>query len=142
MAEPRAIVPEKGIRPGKNSTGSAIAKHVCVELVADLDPPTIALASAGATIYGVVVSSTVRVDVSPDVGIPNGQIGDIQVEGRVPILSAGAIPIGSSVMATATGAVIVATATNNVIGKALTVGVDTEFLEVELAGPAGGGQLN
>lgn len=142
MPEPRAIVPEKGIRPGQNSTGTAIAKHVCVVLAAAGDPPTIALATAGASIYGVVVASQVRVDVTPDVGIPDGQIGDIQVEGLVPVLAAGAIPIGSLVMATATGAVIVATATNTPIGKALTVGVDTEFLEVELAGPGVGGELN
>lgn len=142
MAEPRAIVPEKGIRPGLNSTGSDIAKHVCVELAADGDPPTIALSTAGGPIYGVVVASQVRVNVTPDVGIPDTEIGDIQVEGRVPILAAGAIPVGSLVMATATGAVIVATATNTPVGTALTTGVDTEFLEVELAGPGVGGELN
>lgn len=142
MAEPRAIVPEKGIRPGLNSTGSDIAKHVCVELGVAGDPPTIALASAGAAIYGVVVSSQVRAGVTPDVGIPDTEIGDIQVEGRVPILAAGAIPVGSLVMATATGAVIVATSTNTPIGTALTTGVNTELLEVELAGPGVGGELN
>ncbi len=142
MAEPRAIVPEKAIRPGLNSTGSAIAKHVCVELAADGDPPTIALSTAGGPIYGVVVSSKVVVDVAVDVGIPIGEIGDIQIEGRVPLLSAGAIPVGSLVMATATGAVIVATSGNTPVGTALTTGVNTEFLEVELAGPSAGGELN
>lgn len=142
MPEPRAIVPDKGIRPGLNSTGSTIAKHVCVVLAAAGDPPTVALASAGAGIYGVVISSSVRANVTPDAGIMDGQIGDIQVEGRVPVLAAGAIPVGSRVMATATGAVIVATATNTPIGTALTTGVDTEFLEVELAGPGVGGELN
>ncbi len=144
MAEPRAIVPEKGIRPGLNSTGSDIAKHVLVQMAAagTEDPTEIELSDAGGPVFGVVVSSQVRVDVTPDVGIPNGQIGDIQVEGRAVILAAGAIPSGSLVMATATGAVIVATATNTPIGKAVTVGVDTEFLEVELAGPGVGGELN
>ena len=60
----------------------------------------------------------------------------------IAILAAGAIPVGSLVMATATGAVIVATATNTPVGTALTTGVDTEFLEVELAGPGVGGELN
>ena len=142
MAEPRAIVPEKGIRPGLNSTGSDIAKHVCVELAADGDPPTIALSSAGASIYGVVVASQVRVNVSPDVGIPDTEIGDIQVEGVAVVLAAGAIPVGSLVMVTAAGAVIVATATNTPVGKAVSTGVDTELLEVELAGPGVGGELN
>lgn len=144
MAEPRAIVPEKGIRPGLNSTGSSIAKHVLVQVVAagTDDPTEIELPTAGGPVFGAVVASQVRVNVSPDVGIPDGEIGDIQVEGRVPVLAAGAIPIGSLVMATATGAVIVATATNTPIGKALSVGVDTEFLEVELAGPGVGGELN
>ncbi len=142
MAEPRSIVPEKGIRPGLNSTGSALAKNVFVALAADGDPPTIELATAGGPVYGVVVASQVRVNVTPDVGIPDGEIGDIQVEGRAVVLAAGAIPVGSLVMATATGAVIVATSTNTPIGKAVTTGVDTEFLEVELAGPAAGGELN
>lgn len=143
MAEPRAIVPEKGIRPGLNSTGSAIAKHVFVALGADGDPPTVVLPTAGLQAYGVVVASQVRVDVAVDVGIPDGQIGDIQVEGRVPCLvGAGGVAVGNLLQVTATGAVIVAAAADFVVGKALTDAADTEFVEVELAGPGVAAQLN
>ena len=57
MAEPRAIVPEKAIRPGLNSTGSDIAKHVCVVLAADGDPPTIELSAADSAFGSAAASS-------------------------------------------------------------------------------------
>ncbi len=142
MTQARATVPDKGIRSGLNSTGSDIAKNVFVELDADGDPNTIQLPTAGGPAFGVVVASQVRVNVSPDVGIPDTEIGDIQVEGVAVVLAAGAIPVGSLVMVTAAGAVIVATATNTPVGKAVSTGVDTELLEVELAGPGVGGELN
>lgn len=140
MAEPRAIVPEKGIRPGRNSTGADLAKHVAVALdpAGGDDPPDIELPQgAGVKIYGVVVSSTVRANVSPDVGIPNGQIGDVQVEGRVPCLvGAGGVTIGDDLAVTVAGAVVTAAAGNIVVGKALTTAAAGEFTEMELVGAA------
>ena len=146
MAEPRAIVPIKGIRPGLNSSGNDLATNVFVQLVPGVgeDPPEIRLpAGAGEPAYGVVFSSTVRVDVSPDVGIPDGQIGDIQVDGRAIVLASGGIPVGSIVEVTTTGAVIIAfTSGGTPVGKALTAGVDGELFEIELIGPGAGGQTN
>ena len=141
MAEPRAIVPEKGTRPGKNSTGNDIAKHVFVALdPADTvqDPPLVELPqSAGVKAYGVVVSSTVRLGVTPDVGIPDGQIGDIQVEGRVPVLvGAGGVTIGDNLAVTTAGAVVLAVTGDVVVAKALTSAGAGEETEAELVGAA------
>ncbi len=137
MPEPRAIVPEKGIRPGLNGTGGAIAKHVAVTIdpAGGDDPPNIILPDAGGKIYGVVVSSTVRVDVSPDGGIPDTQIGDIQVEGVVPVLvGAGGVTIDDDLQVTTAGAVITAATGDIVIGKALATVAAAGFVEVQLAG--------
>lgn len=137
MAEPRAIVPEKGIRPGLNSTGSPLAKFVAVAMTAagTDDPTEIELPSAGGKIYGVVVSSQVRVDVTPDVGIPDGQIGDIQVEGRVPMLvGAGGVTAGADVAVTVAGAAVVATTGDIVVGKAMQAAAAADYVEVELVG--------
>lgn len=139
MAEPRAIVPEKGIRPGYNGTGSDLAKYVAVAVTAagQDDPTEIELPAAGGKIYGVVVSSKVRVDVTPDVGIPNGEVGDIQVEGRVPMLvGTGGVAVGNAVAVDAAGAAVVAASGNIVIGEAVTAAADTEFAEIELVGAA------
>lgn len=140
MAEPRAIVPNKGLRPGKNSTGSDIAKHVFVDIdpAGGDDPHDIELPqAAGGTAYGVVVSSKVREGVSPDVGIPNGEIGDIQVEGFVPCLvGAGGVTQGDALQVTTAGAVITAATGDIVVGIARITAAAGEFTEVELAGPA------
>ena len=139
MAEPRAIVPEKGIRPGLNGTGADLAKYVAVQVdpAGQDDPPNIVLPGAGEKIYGVVVASQVRAGVTPDVGIPDGQIGDVQVEGRVPMLvGAGGVTIGDDLAVTAAGAVVTAATGNVVIGKALTTAAAAEFAEVELVGAA------
>lgn len=138
--EPRSYVPEKGIMPGKNSTGSDIAKFVFVDIdpagtddVTEVELPQ----AAGGTVYGVVVSSKVREGVSPDVGIPNGEVGDIQIRGICPVLvGAGGVTKGAALQVTTAGAVITAASSDIVVGRALTTAGAGEYAEVELAGPA------
>ena len=131
MSEPRAIVPDKGIRPGLNATGVEIAKSVCVQLESSGEVDTIALPAAGGPIYGVTA------EVIP-VTSPNTR-GDVQVDGRAVVLvGAGGVTQGDALQATATGAVILAAAADIVIGVALTTAADTEFAEVELVGAAQG----
>lgn len=138
MAEPRAIVPEKGIRPGLNSTGSDIAENVAVAMAAGgtEDPTEIELPGAGAKIYGIVKSGSV-VQGGANPGIVDGEIGDIQVEGRaVCLVGAGGVTNGDQVAVTATGAVVLAATGNIVVGKAMITAADTEYTEVELVGAA------
>jgi len=133
MAEPRAIVPDKGIRPGLNSTGSDIAKCVAVAMAAGgtEDPTEIELPAAGGKIYGIVKSGTLTT------GIPNGQIGDIQVEGRAPCLvGSGGVTNGDDLAVTTAGAVVVATTGDIVIGKAMITAAAAAYTEVELVGAA------
>lgn len=138
MAEPRAIVPDKGIRPGLNSTGSDIAKCVAVAMAAGgtEDPTEIELPGAGAKIYGIVKSGSVVVG-GADPGIVDGQIGDIQVEGRAPCLvGTGGVTNGDQLAVDAAGAVVLAATGDIVIGKCMITAADTEYTEVELVGAA------
>lgn len=138
--QPRAIVPDKAGRPVKNSTGSDIAKYVAVQLDptdTTNDPPEVVLPGAGEKIYGVVTSASTRVGVSPDVGIEDGNIGDVQTEGRTPMLvGTGGLTLGDDVAVDAAGAAVAAATGDIVIGKALTTMAAAGFAEVELAGAA------
>lgn len=138
MPEPRAIVPEKGCRPGLNSTGSDIAQNVAVAMAAggSEDPTEIELPAAGGKIYGIVKSGSVVLG-GADPGIKDGEIGDIQVEGRAPCLvGAGGVTNGDDLQVTVAGAVIVAATGDIVIGKAMITAADGDFTEVELVGAA------
>lgn len=137
MAEPRAIVPEKGVRPVLNGTGSDFAKLIAVTIdsTGGDDPPNAILPSAGEKIYGVLISSSVRVDVTPDIGLADGRIGDVQVEGRVPCLvGTGGVTIDDDLAVDAAGAVVAAASGNVVVGKCMVTAVATDFTEVELSG--------
>lgn len=128
MPEPRAIVNDKGIRPGRNSTGSDIAKAVAVQLVAagTEDPNQIQLPSgAGVDVYGVTMGI-----------IKNGQIGDLQTEGRVRLLAgAGGLAVGQRVAVTVAGAGVLAVTGNVVIGKCVAAAAAGVVGEVELQSP-------
>lgn len=129
MPEPRAIVPEKGIRPGRNSTGSDIAKSVAVQLVAagTEDPNQVQLPSgAGVAIYGVTMGP-----------IKNGQIGDLQVEGRTRLLAgAGGLAVGNKVAITTAGAGVLAVTGNIVVGICVAAAAAASIAEVELVAAA------
>lgn len=144
MPEARATVPEQGIEPGLNSSGSDLAKNVFVEQVqpGGDDPVEIDLPSAGGRAYGVVVNSTVRVDVTPDVGIPDGQIGDIQVKGIAPVLAAVTLEPGDEIATDAAGNAVIAASGNRVLGKCRTNTASGDIAEITLAEFGVGGQLN
>jgi hypothetical protein len=129
MPEPRAIVYDKGIRPGLNSTGADIAKSVFVQLVAagTEDPNQVQLPSgAGVAIYGVTMGI-----------IKNGQIGDIQVEGRAKLLAgAGGLAVGGKVATTTAGAGVTAATTNIVVAKCVAAAAAASIAEVELVAAA------
>lgn len=133
MPEPRRIVPDRGIRPGKNSTGADIAKNVAVQLTpaAASDPNLIRLPNAaGERIFGVTMSV-----------IKNGQIGDVQCEGRCVLLAgAGGLAVDQKVAVTVAGAgVNAATATHQIIGTCVAAAAAGEYAEVELLGATQGG---
>ncbi len=127
MPEPRAIVPEKGIRAGKNSSGADIAKAVFVQLVAagTEDPNQIQLpAGAGQEVYGVTMN-----------GIKNGQNGDVQTTGRARVLAgSGGLAVGQKVAATTAGAGVNAVTGNIVVGICAVAAVAGQVAEVELVG--------
>lgn len=137
MPQARAIVGEKDVRPIKNETGAEIAKSVFVALDPTdtvADPPLVTLPSLGGEVYGVNISSQVRVDVTPDGGLPDTEIGDCQVDGVAVVIASGAIALQDPIAATAAGLAIAAVSGNIVIGKAVVPAADTEEVEVALAG--------
>lgn len=133
MPEPRRIVPDKGIRPGRNSSGADIAAKVAVQLVpaGTQDPNQIRLPNAaGERIYGLTMGL-----------IKNGQIGDIQTEGRGIILAgAGGLAVDQKVAVTTAGAgVNAATATHNIIGTCVAAAAAGDYAEIELVSASTGG---
>ena len=139
MPEPRAVVTEKGIRPGFNGTGVTLLKNRAVVLTvagAD-DPPEIEFPTDGGGIYGIVFSGGVRVDIETDeFGIPDQTIGDVQIDGVAVMATAEDIPVGTEVSSNAVGEAQVAASGHRVIGVALipSTFADDPFTEVELAG--------
>lgn len=128
MPEPRAIVPDKSIRPGRNTSGADIAKGVFVQLVAagTEDPNQVQLPTgAGGKVYGVTMN-----------GIKNGSIGDIQIEGRAKLLAgAGGLAVGQDVATTTAGAGVAAATGNIVAAQCVVSAAAGVVAEVELAGP-------
>lgn len=128
------IVPEKGVRPGKNGTGADIGAARFVALVAagNEDPAAIRLpVSGGVKVYGCTMNA-----------IKDGQIGDIQCEGRTRVVAgSGGLAVGSEVSATTAGAGIVATVGHVVIGVCVKAAASGEIAEVELATAAGNGRI-
>lgn len=118
------IVPDKGVRPGRNSSGADIAAAVFVQLVpaGTDDPSQVRLPSAaGAKVFGVTMN-----------GIKNGQIGDVQVEGKVRVLAgAGGIALGQDVTTTTAGAAVAAASGNTVAGVCVTPAAAGSLGEIE-----------
>lgn len=139
MPEPRAIVSDKAVRPVQNNTGSELVTNsfVTIDPAGLDDPPDAILPALGGKVYGVVITSKVRVDTTPNPGIEDGEIGDVQVEDRVQVLSSAAIALDANIATTAAGLAVTAVATNLVVGKALTAATGaSELIEVELTGAA------
>lgn len=133
MPETTVIVPDKGIRPGKNTTVADLAYAVLVQLKPNgtEDPNEIRLPSAaGGKCYGTVMSKA---------GIKVGQIGDIQIEGKTRVLAgAGGLAVGQDVAATTAGAGVLAVTGNIVVGTCLRAAVAGDIAEIEFVGPVSG----
>lgn len=122
MAEPTAIVPDKGIRPGFNETGSQLAKRIFVAAAAGSAPDSVALPGAGAACKGVTM------EVIPDVNR-----GDVQVEGIAIVTAAEAITRSAQVACDAAGLAVVAATGDIIVGIARSAsGGAAEDIEVEL----------
>lgn len=118
------IVPDKGIRAAKNSSGADIATAVFVSIVAagTEDPIEVELPAAGAKIMGVTMN-----------GIKDGENGDVQVEGRTRVLAgAGGIAVGQQVASTVAGAAVLAVSGDIVAGVCVKAAAAGALGEVEL----------
>lgn len=125
--ELRVIDPE--VRSVKNTSAGVLSEGKIVIVKASpsvVDEADIA-SSATDAFLGVVKDGDIAVD----------DYGHAQIRGRAKVLAGGAIAVGARVTADASGDAVTAAAGNAVLGIAMTVGVDTEFFEVELAGPGG-----
>ncbi len=137
--DPTAIVPDKGIRPGVNENAADIDKGTLVVLApgaGDL-PNSIDPAGNGARIYGVAMEDIIGTTAATVLGL-GVQRGNIQVEGKALVIAAGATTRGGPIGSDANGQAVNAAAGDVVAGVGVTVGVATELMEVELAGPGGG----
>lgn len=128
MAEPTAIVPDKGIRPGLNETGSAIGKELFVKTVAGSNPDSVEVAGAGEQVKGVSVEQIEA----------NGDRGDVQVEGMARVTSGAAVARGANVAADAAGKAVTAGTGDIVAGvaRSAAAGAD-EIISIEMTAPAG-----
>jgi len=125
MPQTSVIVPDKGIRAVRNSTGADLAAGVFVQLVpaGTEDPYQVRLPSAGG---GKTLGVTMNI-------IKNGQIGDVQVEGRTRVLAgAGGIAAGADVASTTAGAAVTAATGNYVGGVCVRAAAAGDLGEVEL----------
>lgn len=121
MPEPRRIVPDGGVRPGLNLSGSSIAQHRIVVMGAAVDQVAQS-AAATAPYYGVTMEA-----------IANNVTGDVQVKGKATIEAGAAVAKNVNVMSDAVGRAILATSTNNVIGRTVVASTALgQILEVEL----------
>ena len=121
MPEPRRIVPDGGVRPGLNLSGSTIAANRIVVQSTATDQVAQA-AAATAPYYGVTMNA-----------IPNGITGDIQTKGKATIEAGAAVAKNVNVMSDASGRAILATSTNNVMGRTVVAATAAgQILEVEL----------
>ena len=138
-AEPTAIVPDKGIRPGVNQNANDIDAGTFVVLApgaGDL-PNSIDPAGNGARVYGVAMEDIIGTTAATALGL-GAQRGNIQTEGRALVIAAGATTRGGPIASDASGQAVNGASNDVVAGVGVTVGVATELMEVELAGPAGG----
>ena len=122
MPQARAIVPDNGgVRAGLNATGVTIPNRRIVKHSTLVD--SIALAVDGLDVYfGVTLAA-----------ILNGYAGDVQILGRAIVEAGAAIPIGSKVMANATGQAIVATSAKHALGVANTAALILgDLVEVDI----------
>ena len=138
-AEPTSIVPDKGIRAGVNENTADIAAGTFVVLAtgAGDQPNSIDPAGNGARVFGVAMEDIIGTTAATVLGL-GAQRGNIQTEGRALVISAGALPRGGAVGADTNGQAVLAATGDIVAGVNVTVGVATELMEVELAGPGGG----
>ncbi len=116
------------VRPGKNTSGSDMARGVFVKLKASPTVPNeidLEATNTGA-VYGVTANA-----------IADGEWGDVYVGGSVPVLAGGTIAAGVRVMPTTGGKSLTATAGNSGAGLAVTAGAADALHEVELSGPGG-----
>lgn len=136
-AETTAIVPDKGIRPGLNIGAADIPEGTFVVLTAGAGdaPYSIAVSGDGAGVLGVTTELIVGTTNAPN-GTPRR--GNVQVVGKARVIAAGATVRGGPIASDASGQAINAATGDITAGLGVTVGVATEFMEVELAGPGGG----
>lgn len=136
-AETTAIVPDKAIRPGLNIGAADIAKGTFVALTAGAAdaPYSIAVAGAGVAVLGVTMEL-----IQGTTNAPNNtpRRGNVQINGKAIVIAAAATTRGGPIASNASGQAVNGATTNIVAGQGVTVGVATEFMEVELAGPGGG----
>jgi CubicO group peptidase (beta-lactamase class C family) len=128
MAQPTAIVPDHGIRPGLNETGTTIAKALVVKRVAGTQADSVALPDAGGPALGVTMQAVL-----------DDERGDVQVEGMGIVTSGAAFARGVELTPTATGKLIAAVVNDYVfaISRSEALGADQE-VEAELVGPNSG----
>ncbi len=118
------ILPERDpvIRPGRNRTGSTIAKYLCVKLGAVV-PDSIAVTAA---------DTDIAVGITRE-DIVDGANGDLAIRGQVRATASGAITAGARVAPDANGKVKAAATGDCVIGEAKdTTTTDGDILIVEL----------
>ena len=136
-AETTASVPDKGIRPGLNIGAADIPEGTFVVLTGGAGdaPYSIAVSGDGAGVLGVTMELIVGTDNAPN-GTPRR--GNVQIVGKARVIAGAATTRGGPIASDASGNAIDAASADIVVGQGVTVGVDTEFMEVELAGPGGG----
>lgn len=138
-AESTAIVPDKAIRGCLNIGTADIPKGTMVVLTAGAadEPYSIAIAGAGAAILGVTMEDILGTTAATALGLP-AQRGSVQVLGKARVIAAAATTRGGPIASNASGQAVNGASGNVVAGTGVTVGVATELMEVELAGPGGG----
>lgn len=139
-AEPTAIIPDKGQRGCLNTLAADIPKGTFVVLTTGAaDAPfSIAIAGNGARVFGVTAENILGTDSVSTLGLTGPQRGSVQIAGKAIVTAGAAVARGSAIGSDAAGLAVVAASGDIVAGQGVTVGVSTEGMEVELAGPGGG----
>lgn len=107
MAQNGAIVPDKGIRPGYNETGIAIAENLAVQKAAGSAEDSIVLPGAGEQAIGVSMAA-----------IADEERGDVQVDGQALATAGASFVRGAELKVTAAGKLITATSSTWVVAFA------------------------
>ena len=139
-AEPTAIIPDKGQRGCLNTEAADMPKGTFVVLTTGASdaPFSIATSGDGARVFGVTAEIILGSDSVTTQGLTGPQRGNVQIVGKAIVLAGAAVARGSAIASDASGNAIVAATGDIVAGQGVTVGVSTEGMEVELAGPGGG----